>query len=210
MAQNVTPAFPPGYAEETIGPRVVAIAITFIILQIVVVALRFGTRIVYKTQWGLDDYLTPPALLTSLGMCVLAIVEVNIAGVGKHLAPLYFTDPQAVINWAKCGIAIECIGCAAVAFPKLSILASFLRIFTTKAYRVPTYILILIPLFRALGPRLVHHQLYRCASVLGRGSVPNVVTDVVMIILPLPVVWRLHIDYKQKFALTGVFLLGGL
>lgn len=55
------------------APRLEAIAIAFIVLEIVVVALRFATRIIYKTRWGADDYLIPPALLFSLGMCVIAI-----------------------------------------------------------------------------------------------------------------------------------------
>lgn len=73
MAENAMPTFPPGYAEESLGPRVVAVAIAFIVLEIVVVTLRFATRIVYKTQWGLDDYLIPPALLFALGMCIIPI-----------------------------------------------------------------------------------------------------------------------------------------
>ena len=38
----------------------------------------------------------------------------------------------------------------------------------------------------------------------------NVLTDIVTLFLPLPLVWRLQIDRERKFQLLGVFLLGGL
>ncbi|KAK8860023.1 integral membrane protein [Apiospora arundinis] len=227
MSETAAPNFPPGYAEETLAPRLEAIAIAFIVLEIVVVALRFATRIIYKTRWGADDYLIPPALLFSLGMCVIAIVETRIAGVGKHLAVLYVTNPQAVVNWAKCGYAIECIYSVAVAFPKLSILASYLRIFTTKAFRVSAYVLIVIvsltaasgvitslascrPFSARWDPALFVSNCIDAPRFWAGLSVPNVATDVVMLLLPLPVVWRLHMDKRQKVALSAVFLLGSI
>ena len=41
-------------------------------------------------------------------------------------------------------------------------------------------------------------------------SVPNIVTDVVMLILPMPVIWRLKISRAQKAGLTVTFLLGSV
>lgn len=38
----------------------------------------------------------------------------------------------------------------------------------------------------------------------------NVLTDLVTLCLPLPLVWRLQIDKERKFQLLGVFLLGSL
>ncbi|KAL8957176.1 MAG: hypothetical protein Q9193_005487, partial [Seirophora villosa] len=39
-------------------------------------------------------------------------------------------------------------------------------------------------------------------------SIPNVVTGFAMLILPLPMVWRLKISVQQKIALTATFLHG--
>lgn len=38
----------------------------------------------------------------------------------------------------------------------------------------------------------------------------NVVTDIVTLCLPLPLLWRLQIDMERKLQLIGVFLLGSL
>jgi hypothetical protein len=41
-------------------------------------------------------------------------------------------------------------------------------------------------------------------------SLPNIVTDFVILIMPMPLVWKLQTRLTHKLALTGVFLLGGL
>ena len=47
------------------------------------------------------------------------------------------------------------------------------------------------------------------AFFLGAG-IPNILLNVIILILPLPMIWRLGIEPMQKAALSGVFLLGGL
>ena len=42
------------------------------------------------------------------------------------------------------------------------------------------------------------------------GSIPNILTDVALLVLPLPYVWKLHQKTWQKIALGGIFLLGSL
>ena len=41
-------------------------------------------------------------------------------------------------------------------------------------------------------------------------SVLNVVTDFLLLVLPLPILWRLQISMERKLELIGIFLLGGL
>ena len=43
---------------------------------------------------------------------------------------------------------------------------------------------------------------YVCASI------PNVVTDVAILLLPLPMIFKLHTNQSQKVGLSIVFLLG--
>lgn len=39
---------------------------------------------------------------------------------------------------------------------------------------------------------------------------PNIVTEVVMLVLPLPIVWKLQMTMQLKAALTGTFLVGSM
>jgi hypothetical protein len=41
-------------------------------------------------------------------------------------------------------------------------------------------------------------------------GVANLLLDVLILTLPMPMVWNLHLRTKQKVALTGIFCLGGL
>lgn len=41
-------------------------------------------------------------------------------------------------------------------------------------------------------------------------SIGNIVTDVIILVLPLPVVWRLELRRPQKLMLIGIFCLGFL
>jgi hypothetical protein len=41
-------------------------------------------------------------------------------------------------------------------------------------------------------------------------AVPNIVTDFVLLAMPLPYIWGLHVKLPQKIAVMFVFVLGGL
>lgn len=45
---------------------------------------------------------------------------------------------------------------------------------------------------------------YRCQAF------PNIITDIILLILPLPEIWKLRLPQSQKMALSGIFCLGGL
>jgi hypothetical protein len=40
------------------------------------------------------------------------------------------------------------------------------------------------------------------------GSIPNVVTDIILVIMPGPYVWKLHAPIAQRIVLAGIFALG--
>lgn len=40
------------------------------------------------------------------------------------------------------------------------------------------------------------------------GSVPNVITDLILVIMPLPYVWELHASLAQRIVLAAIFALG--
>ena len=152
---------------------------------------------------------------------------VKIGGVGRHESALAQLNPVAIENWAKSLIAVECIYCTAVTFPKLSILSFYLRIFTTKRYRIAAYTL--AGIITANGAAGVITSLVSCVPLEGRWnpslpgakcikidpfwrwiSFANILTDVIMLGLPLPVIWGLNTSKNQKVGLTLIFLTGSL
>jgi hypothetical protein len=45
-------------------------------------------------------------------------------------------------------------------------------------------------------------------SIYLGGSIPNVITDIILIAMPMPYVWRLHAPVAQRIVLCGMFVLG--
>lgn len=152
----------------------------------------------------------------------------HIAGIGRHLLVLlYGGETEKAVNWVKCGYAIEQVYFVAVALPKLSVLASYLRIFVEKKHRIATYItagFVVVIAFigvvtslascRPFSARwdftLVDTHCINSAHFWQGMAFPNIATDLFMLVLPWPVLWRLQLPRRQKLALIGVFLLGSL
>lgn len=115
---------------------------------------------------------------------------------------------------------------ASVALSKIAILLLYLRVFTTnlKRFTVATYVIGFVVVATGLATMLGsvlkcipmarnwdHNVPGRCIDELTFArytSIPNVVTGFAMLILPLPMVWRLKISVHQKIALTATFLHG--
>ena len=41
-------------------------------------------------------------------------------------------------------------------------------------------------------------------------AVFNILTDIIILIMPMPILWKMQIETKEKFQIMGMFLLGGL
>ena len=63
----------PEFLSEYIGDRLVNTAIAFIVLEIVLVALRFWVRRAHRSKFGWDDYLILPSLAFCISLCIVGI-----------------------------------------------------------------------------------------------------------------------------------------
>ena len=148
-------------------------------------------------------------------------------GVGRHLPALEITDPTKVVSWAKFLLAVEWIYLAAAILPKLAILSMYLRIFTTRSYRMSVYVLaaVLIMTFLAGGltgllgcrplaffwdPTIPGGHCININAFFRWISLPNILTDIAMLVLPQPLIWTLQVTRNQKIGLRLTFLTGCL
>ena len=65
----------PAFLSAYTGYQVIAVAITFGILEITLVVLRFIARRINKSSRGWDDFLIIPGLIANLAQCALAISQ---------------------------------------------------------------------------------------------------------------------------------------
>ena len=52
-----------------------------------------------------------------------------------------------------------------------------------------------------------------CVNILLSSCIPgaiNVLCDLLTVVLPLPLIWNLHMERSRKLQLAGIFLLSGL
>ena len=151
--------------------------------------------------------------------------SVHIAGVGQHLPAVLAADPATVLTWGKVIFLLLILNSLAIAFPKLSILALYLRIFFEKRYRISTWVLATIISGTAVAMSLT--AIFQCSpipyawdkSIQGGTCInvalfyvyyglPNIITDVAILLLPLPMIFKLHTNQSQKVGLSILFLLG--
>ncbi|TRX88462.1 hypothetical protein FHL15_010652 [Xylaria flabelliformis] len=209
------------------GQSVIIWASLFIILCTLFVTLRFVSLRVGRRPIGLEDWLILPAWIVELGLCANGISSVIYGGVGRHEAYVLKYEPHAFETWAQTLFVTELLYGLVFPIEKTTILLLYLRLFRIhRWFRITTYLLITyiwlwgisevivaisqcIPIAYQWDKSLNGHCIDQLAYYRWV-SVPNVIHDVIMLILPLPMVWSLQIDLRQKLALSGVFLIGSI
>ena len=153
---------------------------------------------------------------------------VRFGGLGHHVEWVYGNDPTALTTFAKLQLPFSLTWELSVAFSKLSLLGLFLRIFVEQSQRIATYVLIgvlslfcvaqviatclqCIPLSYLWDP--TGHPGGHCVdfnSLWRWGSFPNILTDILMLLLPLPCLLKLHLSNRDKIGLVATFATGSM
>ncbi|KAM0799876.1 hypothetical protein BDR22DRAFT_889848 [Usnea florida] len=199
-----------------------AVASITYIFVVIAVALRFWTRRLLKTQIWLDDWLVAAALLFATGYLIKLLVWFH-QGFGESFEDL--TEHSKVIFF-KHYYADEILYFAIIGLVKFSILTFYWRIFKSTSH-IPCSVLAAITACWVITGLLM--VIFQCSPVSGfwdqqisakcsitdhnifwAQSAPNILTDVALLFLPVPYVWRLQRTTSQKIALAVTFLLGGI
>lgn len=115
---------------------------------------------------------------------------------------------------------------AALILSKLSILLQYMRIFTTKPMRIACYALIAfisiygtwtfisawlncVPVAKFWNESIDGHCLSKKGLWFSNSAI-HILTDILIIIYPMPALKSLNLPRRQKVAVMGIFSLGGL
>lgn len=108
----------------------------------------------------------------------------------------------------------------------MSILSYYVRIFQIRPFRLAVYAVGSLVLIWAIVVCFI--SIFSCRPLNGfwdksvtascvsnkefyvGNAIPNICTDVMILILPLRMVWTLQTNRMQKITLSAIFLLGGL
>ncbi|CAG8011374.1 unnamed protein product [Penicillium salamii] len=203
------------------GRQALAVGIVFTTLATLITAIRIYTRTFLVKKMGSDDYVILVSLAFSWIFFGLLVGEVY-HGMGEHYAiiPAAVYKAQMICFWASVPIYQT-----SLISTKMSILLQYKRVFSTPRMRLACWLLIgflgaygtwtivsawanCVPLAKFWDPTLPGFCLDKKALWFSNSAI-HILTDIIILLYPMPVLKSLQLPKKQKFALMAVFALGG-
>lgn len=155
-----------------------------------------------------------------LAHCALNIYWVYL-GLGQHIAQI---DPSSMTNLIRINYPVNLMYNAALTLIKLSVLMFYVRVFKiVRIYQIAlwlagiivvawgitlffTTLLACIPIEKNWYPSISGHCIERPYTLL----IPNILTDFILLILPMPMLWSIQLSCPRKIGLCGLFAAGYL
>ncbi|KAJ5652021.1 hypothetical protein N7507_009447 [Penicillium longicatenatum] len=202
--------------------RVFVISTIFTILAALVVSIRLWTRFKLVRSPGLDDLFIFAALLCSFAFYGFILVERHYGlGIAKQQLPDDVITNQLHYLW----LSVPFYNLSLI-LSKLSALFLFIRIFRTKPFLLATYItmgflivaglwmvlsgfIFCIPIsdFWRASPSSTKHCLPK-GPVWYSNAAMQIFSDIVIMILPMPLLYKLQLPRQQKIGIMLVFGVG--
>ncbi|KAF9879664.1 integral membrane protein [Colletotrichum karsti] len=208
----------------TDGPRIAAITITFTSISLLLVCLRWYVRTTVVKAVGYDDWVIIVSWLGACGYTVCSVIQTKW-GLGIHV--IKDMPPQNVLQFGKLQYMGGPFYVLGIWGFKMSLLFSYLRFFPAGAYRVTTiivaiactmghiaficvFLFLCTPIEKQYDPNIpanVGHCADGVTFYLTFSSL-TIVFDVVIMLLPFPVILKSQIQGRKKVVLLGLFVLG--
>ncbi|KAJ6439443.1 integral membrane protein [Purpureocillium lavendulum] len=219
-SMSALPPPPPGIdLTQDRRPDIVATSAVTLVLAILAVVLRIVSRHIKRVPLWIDDWLIiaslPCACAHVAGIAGYAVSR----GFGRHV---WVNPPDSVRAWAIGLFTAELAYFFTLLCVKWSILAFYWRSFKIRqSIKVPIWTLAIIVLCWGIAVAWWQRfdpddplppSEYTCGvdsrKFFYGNAIPTIVTDILMLALPTPYIWNLHLPRGQKFALAGIFLVG--
>ncbi|KAI2601904.1 hypothetical protein GGR54DRAFT_626428 [Hypoxylon sp. NC1633] len=225
-----SPTQPLGSPDDDRGPAFRAYIVVLTVVALIATILRFWSRSLhqprgrqqYRFWW--DDWVALASAITLIGQLTVTILLVN-NGLGRHLYDLSEDQLDTVLKllWV-----VYFIYDATLALTKASALLFFTRVFPhhkkTEWFNVAVMTTHCLNILWFLG--IIFATIFLCNPIeknwkptiagtcgpqdsfyLG-SALPSVSIDLIILILPLPKVWRLQTSAAKKWGITLIFALG--
>ncbi|KAI9761537.1 MAG: hypothetical protein M4579_000928 [Chaenotheca gracillima] len=220
---------PPGITPNFVNPeRTATDALTILIVSVTISGLfmimRLYTKGVLLRKFGWEDASIGCAWICSTATCILEIIGQRY-GTGRHIwdVPLAELNPK----WGMVVTGAVILYCPSMMFAKLAILIFYMRISPQKTFHYAIYatMFILVAYNLALMLSLIFacHPIEKSWNVLiTEGScidrtaiylsngILNIITDLIIFVLPVPMVWGIQLPKRQKLGVLAFFSVGSL
>ncbi|RYC59722.1 hypothetical protein CHU98_g6475 [Xylaria longipes] len=206
---------------------VIGLAVAFIIIPSIFVALRIWARFLKGRALGLDDYLCAGALAVGIVCSSLQLYVDGQLGqhqiVGPDGQPI-LDDPRFLV-YEKTKFAVNILSVVGFGLVKSSILLFYRSIFNTvRSFRWAVNAM--LGVVAAWTIAYFFSNLFTCYPITALiesfygnkciNAVPmwlsvvatDLIVDVAILIMPIPMVLRLQLPLKERLGVLGMLLLG--
>jgi len=193
--------------------KIVVVYLTMTIASTIVLGLRLYTRIFIRSMTGLDDALVILSWMGCVAWLVLAFESFQF-GFGQHL---WNVTVDQMMNYSRMLVGIMVVYVWTPALAKLSLLALYFRLNPDSKIRGCIYALSVLIVGYSLAITIVAagpcnpqtHTDQKCLTDLNLFmAIINILTDAMILCLPIPMLYALMLPMKQKILLGMVFALG--
>ncbi|MCJ1285448.1 hypothetical protein MMC26_004788 [Xylographa opegraphella] len=204
------------------GVNLVILFVVFGFLGISCVILRIYARHLKNTSLAFNDYAAVLALIFSLSLSASVCAAAGEFGLGAHDADLE-NPPADLTNILKSLFSFQITWALANTFIKLSV--CHLYVSPLRPFRVAAYTIMGLSI--VYGFAVLLETLLICKPIafnwdttIEGGScanqtqafeavgILNLLTDIAIIILPMPWLWTLQLPFSKKIGLTAIFGIG--
>ncbi|KAF2177054.1 hypothetical protein K469DRAFT_677757 [Zopfia rhizophila CBS 207.26] len=218
-------ALPPEYLAEDSSKKLIDTSIAFIVVPTFIFMLFCASRTLHNKKDPWDVWI----LVSFSWACVVAlslvgIFTVTIGGAGRHIEYYMLNDPPQIKKYLKFQTATEFLYCVSTTVPKLAILNLYLKIFNDSLVRKLTWAVIIAIFLQWISMGVVVWATIcrplafkwdksidgHCSDLLAAyryNSIPNVLTDLAILLIPIKTVRNLHVPKAQKIGIFSLFQL---
>lgn len=197
------------------------VTLVFTVLATVFVGLRMLSKGWIVKRFTTDDWFTVAAWIFMLGVTVSIMIgaQDGLGMIDSEIPPV-MVDPQESAIYAFTvfyNLAIMTTKTAIlILYVRLAAAHAFLRrasIATMVVVNLAGTMLVLLNIFRCRPIRAaftsVNGSCINLVSIFLSTSPINILTDFAILLLPLPILTRLRMEFRQKVVLVATFIVGG-
>lgn len=220
-SKSVLPGIP-GYDPDNLQPWTLATVVSVTVLSTVSVLLRLWARYIKAQKLWWDDWMIVFSQLWNF-VTVGFIFAMYSAGMGIHADKV---PMEKIVLMAKFLVVAEILYAFNLVFTKMAILFMYYRIFRFPFFKKMAwgisafiiawvititflFIFICVPVEKLWYPHLPG----RCINQVGTwiaNAISTIVSDIAILVLPIPQVWKLQLRQSEKIGVTVAFCLGFL
>ncbi|KAJ0123903.1 integral membrane protein [Diaporthe amygdali] len=204
---------------------IIAVGVVFSVLPAVAVGMRLVSRRIIRRTLDWSDYLIIAACITVISYWATALAGVVIGGLGFHVGEIIDMYGHVEVEIAfQISFALQILWAIAGGLYKISILLFYIEIFPTlkRWGRATMVVIFCYTLSTALAALLVceevednwdYENLFqgKCGDrilVFRVTGALNIVSDVVVLLLPVRNVLKLQLPLYRRLVLLATFALG--